>query len=348
MKKIKLYPSGKEVECEDSQTVLGTLEKYGYVIPNNCRAGACGECKVKVRSGTFDQGFILDMALSQEDRNQGYGLMCMAKPTSDILEIEFATDDARPKLFAPRENMSFIVTEKYLATDSIAKIRLRPLGTPMRFFPGQYVTLGGSRPSIPERSYSIANIPNHDGEVVLYITKQKNGTTSKWIHEEVRAGDIVNVSGPYGTFIGDPRAETKVLCLAAGSGLAPIMSLAQAALLRGGFRYPAEVLFSARTKTDVFDLGFFKFLESKFRNFKFQYTLTQEKNPGGFEGRIPQVLKDHYKNLNEYSLYIAGSPDFVEDCKKMALSLGALPEHIHTEGFHSQNQNDFPTFDKLF
>lgn len=28
---------------------------------------ACGECKIKVLSGEFDQGFVMDMALSQED-----------------------------------------------------------------------------------------------------------------------------------------------------------------------------------------------------------------------------------------------------------------------------------------
>jgi CDP-4-dehydro-6-deoxyglucose reductase len=49
-------------------TVLMALEKAGYALPNNCRAGACGECKVKVTSGQFDQGMVLDMALSQEER----------------------------------------------------------------------------------------------------------------------------------------------------------------------------------------------------------------------------------------------------------------------------------------
>ena len=44
-------------------------------MPNNCRAGACGECKTKVLDGAFDQGMVLDMALSQEDRANGYGLM---------------------------------------------------------------------------------------------------------------------------------------------------------------------------------------------------------------------------------------------------------------------------------
>ena len=97
MPRIILQPSGKSVECASGDTVLMALEKAGYALPNNCRAGACGECKVKVSAGHFDQGMVLDMALSQEERRQGYGLMCMAKPISDELTIEWGTEDAKPK-----------------------------------------------------------------------------------------------------------------------------------------------------------------------------------------------------------------------------------------------------------
>jgi ferredoxin len=106
MSRIVMQPSGKAVECAYGDTVLMALEKAGYALPNNCRAGACGECKVKVLAGQFDQGMVLDMALSQEERRQGYGLMCMAKPISDELVIEWGTIDARPKLFpAAREHV---------------------------------------------------------------------------------------------------------------------------------------------------------------------------------------------------------------------------------------------------
>ncbi|MDX9944675.1 MAG: 2Fe-2S iron-sulfur cluster-binding protein, partial [Azonexus sp.] len=102
MARIVMQPSGKSVECAYGDTVLMALEKAGYALPNNCRAGACGECKVKVTSGQFDQGMVLDMALSQDERKQGYGLMCMAKPISEELTIEWGTEDAKPKLFPPR------------------------------------------------------------------------------------------------------------------------------------------------------------------------------------------------------------------------------------------------------
>jgi ferredoxin len=93
---IIMQPSGKSVDCAYGDTVLMALEKAGYALPNNCRAGACGECKVKVTQGQFDQGMVLDMALSQTNASQGYGLMCMAKPISDELTIEWGTEDAKP------------------------------------------------------------------------------------------------------------------------------------------------------------------------------------------------------------------------------------------------------------
>lgn len=238
---VRLHPSGHEVACESGDTVLAALERAGYALPNNCRAGACGECKVKVRAGRFDQGMVLDMALSADERAQGFGLMCMAKPLDDALVIEWGTEDARPKLFPPREQQPYVVTDRITRTPRIVEFRLRPLGEPMRFWPGQYVTLGDVAAGVPSRCYSLANAPRPDGEIVLQVTRAEDGCTSRWAHERLGVGDPVSVSGPYGTFIGDPSVDTPVLCLAAGSGLAPILSLTEAALRRG-FRPPVTLL----------------------------------------------------------------------------------------------------------
>ena len=140
MTRIVMQPSGKAVDCAYGDTVLMALEKAGYALPNNCRAGACGECKVKVTAGQFDQGMVLDMALSQDERKQGYGLMCMDKPISEELVIEWGTLDAKPKLFPPREDALFVVVDKRQIADRVVELRLRPVGQPIRYWPGQYVT----------------------------------------------------------------------------------------------------------------------------------------------------------------------------------------------------------------
>jgi CDP-4-dehydro-6-deoxyglucose reductase len=336
MKKIKLHPSGKEIDYNSEDTVLSCLEKYGYALPNNCRAGACGECKIKVVSGQFDQGLILSMALSAKEKTAGYGLMCMAKVTSDVLEIEFGSEDAKPKLFPPKENATYIIVSKNFITPAIVKIKLWPLGQGLKFWPGQFVTIGGGNTGKPQRSYSIANTPNHRGEIELMISKIKGGVVSEWIHDQLKEGDHLALSGPYGTFIGDPTLETPVLCLAAGSGLAPIHSLTLAALMRGGFKYPVDILFSAKTPRDLIEIGTYKFLEAKFRNFRFRYTLTKEQDKGGLQGRITEVLPKLFPDLQKYSVYIAGSTGFVDDCQAIVKRLGCPEKHVFTEGFHPQ------------
>ncbi|NMM11453.1 MAG: 2Fe-2S iron-sulfur cluster binding domain-containing protein [Polaromonas sp.] len=346
MSRIKLHPSGHEIECQQGDTVLAAVERSGYALPNNCRAGACGECKVKVLQGEFDQGIVLDMALSQEERAQGFGLMCMAKPLSDELVIEWGTDDAKPKLFPPRENMLHIVTDKIRRTPRITEFRFRPLGNPVRYWPGQYVMLGDATAGAPQRSYSIAGAPRPDGEILLHVTRDATGATSRWLHDQVQVGDSVKLSGAYGTFIGDPSVETPVLCMAAGSGLAPILSLTEAALRRG-FKQPVKLLFSACTAEDIYNQGLMTFLQAKNRRFKFIPTLTREKRDGMLSGRIPDLLPTQFTDLSGYTVFIAGTPEFVASCKQAAKLLGAKDEMIHTEGYFQQQQPETPPANRL-
>ncbi len=335
MARIVMRPSGKSVECAGGDTVLTALEKAGYALPNNCRAGACGECKIKVLSGRFDQGMVLDMALKQDERRDGFGLMCMAKPISDELEIEWGTEDARPKLFPPRENALYVVVDKRSIAARVAEVRLRPVGQPVRYWPGQYVTLGDAQAGVPARAYSIANAPRVDGEIILQVARVDGGATSNWVHDRLQVGAPVNISGAYGTFIGDPSVDTPVLCLAAGTGLAPILALAEAALRRG-FRRPVTLLVSARTRQDLYAQGMMAWWRAKHRNFDFNVTLTREIADGFLQGRIDTVLPLLFPDLSKHSIFAAGSPAFVETCIGAAKQLGAEEALINSEGFTSQ------------
>ncbi len=334
---ILLHPSGRSVACNDGDTVLEALERSGYALPNNCRAGACGECKVKVRAGKFDQGFVLDMALAPEEREQGYGLMCMAKPLSDVLEIEWGTADAKPQLFPPRDMQYYVLVDRIGRTPRISEFVLRPLGEPMRFWPGQYVQVGDDARQLRKRAYSLAGAPRPDGEIRLQVTRVDDGRTSRWLHDELALGDTLKLSGPHGTFIGDPSVDTPVLCLAAGSGLAPILSLTEGALRRG-FAQPVTLMFSAREAVDLYDRGLMRFWEAKYPNFRYVPTLTREKVDGMLHGRIPQVLPGQFPDLSKHSVFVAGTTGFVDDCVVAAKALGAPAPLIHTEGFFEQQQ----------
>lgn len=345
MTRITLSPSNKVVEANPGETVLSALEHAGYALPNNCRAGACGECKVKVLSGSFDQGLVLDMALSQQERADGFGLMCMAKPTSEELVIEWGTADAKPKLFPPKTGQPFVVTDRIERSGRVAELHLRPVGPPMRYWPGQYVVLGGREGPAP-RCYSIANAPRPDGEIVLQVARIDGPGTSQWIHEMLMPGTVTSVDGPYGTFIGDPAVETPILCLAAGTGLAPILALTEAALRRN-YRKPVMLVISARTAEDLYGLGVLAYWQRRYRNFKYRCTLTREEAEGYLHGRVQQVLPELFADLSQHGVFIAGGPEFVEAATDAAKALGALPEQIHTEGFFGQAAPETPPASQL-
>ena len=337
MSRVTIQPSGKSVEVAAGDTVLMALEKAGYALPNNCRAGACGECKVKVLAGEYDQGVVLDMALSPQERCDGFGLMCMAKPTTEELVIEWGTADARPRLFPPRENALFVVTDKRPVAARAIELHLRPVGQPIRYWPGQYVTVGDPRAGVPARAYSISNTPRPDGELVLQVARADGGVTSAWIHDQLGVGESIKISGPYGTFIGDPAVDTPVLCLAAGTGLAPILALTEAALRRG-FRKPVMLLLSARTREDAYAQGLLAWWRTKHRNFDYRVTLTREQVDGFLHGRVDDVLPKLLPNLAQHTVFAAGSPEFTAACVQTAKALGAGADMIYTEGFFAMQQ----------
>jgi CDP-4-dehydro-6-deoxyglucose reductase len=198
--------------------------------------------------------------------------------------------------------------------------------------------VGDERAGAPPRPYSIANAPRADGEIVLLVARVPDGRTSGWIHDELPIGDRIAVAGPYGTFIGDPGTETPVLCLAAGSGLAPILALTDGALRRG-FKHPVTLLYSARTTDDVFDEGLMAWWTAKHRRFNFRVTFTGDDPPADarYTGRVPDMLGEVADDLSGHSVYIAGSPDFVDACAEAARALGAVDEHIFVERYHPQS-----------
>ena len=219
---------------------------------------------------------------------------------------------------------------------------------PIRYWPGQYLMVGDERAGAPPRPYSIACAPRADGELVLLVARVPDGTTSNWIHDQLAVGDRLTVAGPYGTFIGDPGTDTPVLCLAAGSGLAPVLALTDAALRRG-FRHPVTLLYSARSVADVFDEGLMAWWAAKHRRFDFRVTYTGDDPPANarFTGRIPDMLAQVASDLSGHALYIAGSPEFVDSCVGAAKELGATDERIFVEKYHPQSPAEVPPREQL-
>jgi CDP-4-dehydro-6-deoxyglucose reductase len=208
---------------------------------------------------------------------------------------------------------------------------MRPLAGRLPYLPGEFVLLEDADRMVPPRSYSIANPQRSDGLISVLVTRVAGGQTSGWVHDRLRPGDEVTVTGPYGTFVADPAAAAPCLHLAAGSGLAPIRALIESALEASPPR-SLTLVFSAGTKADVLDRD--RFLSWQGIHPHFRYIRTLTRGPGAEpRGRIPDVLPSLCPHLADHEVFIAGAPGFVRACALAAEALGAVPARMHTEPF---------------
>src|SRR5690242_4708448 len=76
-----------------------------------------------------------------------------------------------------------------------------------------------------------------------------DGVFSRWLVHDVRPGDRIEVQTPTGSFRADPRAGGRHLCIAAGSGITPMISIVSS-LLRDSDAQ-VSMLYGNRTSQSV-------------------------------------------------------------------------------------------------
>jgi ferredoxin-NADP reductase len=80
---VRLANSGAVLPARAGETLLETLERHGYQPDFNCRAGACGTCKLRLVAGQVRDGG--SGGLTAAEREAGMVLTCVAHPVGDVL-----------------------------------------------------------------------------------------------------------------------------------------------------------------------------------------------------------------------------------------------------------------------
>ena len=111
------------------------------------------------------------------------------------------------------------------------------------------------------RSYSICSGLD-DGELKVAIKHVEGGVFSTWANTELKAGVVLKVMPPRGDFHStiDPQKPQNYLCICAGSGITPILSIIKTVLAREPDSSVTLLYGNQRTASMMFrnDLAFIK------------------------------------------------------------------------------------------
>jgi ferredoxin-NAD(P)+ reductase (naphthalene dioxygenase ferredoxin-specific) len=342
---IAVENTGERFACPANVTILDAGLAAGLHMPHNCRGGACGTCKSQLLEGAVDHGRLMSFAITDAEKAQGLFLACQAQPRAP--RIRLRTLEPMPSRVAGEiaivpMQVNGRVVAAHDVTPSIRRLVVAlPRGVPFRYRAGMNMEV--LAPGLDQaRPYSIANAPGpdatpEDGQLVFYVTRHDHGRCSTWLHG-LAVEDVLVLHGPYGEFHLPPVLEGgRVLGLAAGSGLSPMLSVLTKALA-DGHRGPIDLLFSARDRREIFAADALAGLAHHHPNFAYRVTLTRAP-PGDdpcLRGRVPDLLARSGQDLTTTTVLVAGALGFVDACVAAARRAGADPSRIATDAFLSR------------
>lgn len=214
------------------------------------------------------------------------------------------------------------------------------------FEAGQYITikhhLNGQE---LRRAYSISSAPS-SGKLTVGIKKVPDGTFSVYANESLNVGDVLEVMPPEGRFIFKKSSKPQnVAAFAAGSGITPIMSIAQTVLES----HPENIfvlVFGNQSPDETMYFQKIQELKQKYTNRIFvQYVYSRSREDDALFGRIETstvnfVVKNKFKDTSFDAYYLCGPEEMIHTVTGTLKSNGVEDDHIHFELFTSTDTED--------
>jgi phenol hydroxylase P5 protein len=350
---LTIEPLGATIEVKEGQTLLDAALRQGIYIPHACGHGLCGTCKVEVTSGEVDHGHANLFALMDFERDAGKTLACCATLQSDATIEADIDEEPDAEIIAVRD-FDCVVSRIEQLTPTIKAFFLK-LDKPLHFQAGQYVqvTIPGIEGS---RAFSIANSPAQvqaTGEVELNVRILKGGAGTTWLHEQLKAGDALRISGPYGRFFVRKSSQSPMVFMAGGSGLSSPRSMILD-LLESGSTVPMTLIYGQRVAEELYYDAEFRTLAEKHANFTYVPALSSDPEDAvwdGARGFVHDVAQAHFAgDFSGNKAYLCGPPVMIEACISTLMQGRLYERDIYTEKFLSAadtNQQRSPLFKRV-
>lgn len=333
--RVTLRNGAEGFEVARNDLLLMSALEQGINYPHNCRVGTCGRCKTRLVSGRISP--LVDFALSpltNQELRDGYILACQAKVRSD-LTIEVNLVDHQVVL---PQSIPGTISDWTILPGDVVDLRIK-LEQPLVFEAGQYAGLAVSG-SFVRRSFSFYDAPADaagSNEVGFLIKRLPGGRFSEWLAAKDRRGVRIWLEGPFGQ-MGLDDTPRESLCIAGGTGIAPILSIAEDRLKR----YPdhsVTIVFGVRTASDLFAMDRLERLKDIGGAERVRIVPVLSHEPAGnawqgLRGLVTTALDEQLGvDYGSLSAFVCGALPMVEAVEKRLRALNVDADCIHADKF---------------
>jgi CDP-4-dehydro-6-deoxyglucose reductase, E3 len=207
-----------------------------------------------------------------------------------------------------------------------------------QFMPGQYVEIIPPNGQWLPRAYSIGNAPQNGGSIELQIRLVETGRLSRWLFEELKKDDVVQVRGPRGNFTMKSLPEKSLVFVAGGTGFAPIKALIEQQIQMNSQR-KMELYWGVGSAEDIYETEALTHWKNIASNFKCTLAIDHGDLPAIsegitiFSGTLAEAISRDKKELKDSDAYVAGNPAMMPGISKTLIEQGMASGDIHIDSF---------------
>lgn len=325
--KVKLN-SGQVFQANAGMSFVQAAKSAGLTLPHSCSTGRCSTCKCKVLSGET-QALFPELGLSDQEKSDGWILSCVRSALSDVV---LSAEDLSAYGVPDQVTLPCRIAALDLVEKDVLVVRLRfPPNKQLTYLAGQYVDVVG--PTGARRSYSLANQMAESGQVELHIKRVQGGELSGYWFDQAKAGDLLRLQGPKGTFFLRDIADKHLILLATGTGIAPIKAILEKLRNDPGFSRPrrTSLLWGVRHADEHYlqaaDLaGFDDYVPVVSR---------PDEHWSGSSGHVQDEACKMFGDFSGAAVYACGSPNMIQDARTLLLENGLDDSRFHADAFVS-------------
>ncbi|MCK9283838.1 MAG: FAD-binding oxidoreductase [Rhodocyclaceae bacterium] len=331
---IKLAGGNVAFDCASDDTLLRGGLRQGLGLAYECNVGACGSCKFDLVDGEVDDLFPAAPGLKPKERERGKRLACQCVPRSDCT-IKIRSGEEYVSDHVPRKMQARLIAKRALTHD-ISEFSFAT-GEAAQFLPGQYALL--RLEGIGQaRAYSMSNLANADGTWQFIIRKVPAGIVSNALFDTLQVGSELELDGPYGIAYLRPQIPRPIVCIAGGSGLAPVLSIIRGTRDAGGLRGIPQLLYGGRGPGDIPDIAAMLSVSGVEAGIHPVVSMPELAPVAAWSGDVGFVHEFVPKKLGQpltaYEYYLAGPPPMIEACVRMLVAEHNVPStQIHFDRF---------------
>ncbi len=195
-----------------------------------------------------------------------------------------------------------VVAHRRVAAD-LAVLTVAPAAG-LRWLPGQYLPVEtGHHPGL-WRAFAVANAPRPDQTLQLHVQAVDGGRVSDALVRRVRVGDRLRLGEPAGDLLLDRRSSRDILCVTAGTGLAPMLALLDELVSYNRTRW-VHLFVGGHDRAQLYELPRLRRLAARHPWLSVVPVLTADPAVPGRRGRLAQFVAEYGPWL-EHDCFVAG------------------------------------------